>query len=215
MSGRSAAALHGFDGFPRAGIEISAPRGTRRRSRRAVVRHRFDVPTTSIAGIRVTTIEQTVLDLAGCVPPLRVEAAIDDLLVGRRMTLDAMRDAWVRASRGRLPGARLVGSLLDERALYRVLGDPRMPAYERQAHLPWWPGTARCCDALVGSWRRLVEADGRRWHTRCADFERDRERDHLAQMHGYEVTRFSYRQLIQHPEYAINVLLAIGERAAA
>ncbi|MGZ4692033.1 MAG: DUF559 domain-containing protein, partial [Acidimicrobiales bacterium] len=68
---------------------------------------------------------------------------------------------------------------------------------------------------LIPSWRRIVEADSRLWHTREADFERDRARDHLAQMHGYEVTRFTYHQLVADPDYAVRVLLAIARHQAA
>jgi very-short-patch-repair endonuclease len=61
----------------------------------------------------------------------------------------------------------------------------------------------------------LTEVDGRRWHTRRSDFERDRERDQRAQMHGFEVTRFSYRQLTHRPDHAREVLAAIGRESAA
>jgi hypothetical protein len=229
LSGRSAAALHGFDGFPRAAIELSAPRGSRRASRLAVVRHRLEVPTTSVRGIRVTTIEQTLVDLAGLVAPVRLEAAVDDLLVSQRLCLESMDQAARAAARGRVAGSQLLGALIEERmpdayvpptsvlerALYGVLDHPELPRYDRQPVLPWWTGARHCSDALIALWGRLIEADGRRWHTRWADFERDRERDHRAQMHGFEVTRFSYIQLVHCPAYVLEVLLAIGERAVA
>ncbi len=100
-----------------------------------------------------------------------------------------------------------------EQALYQLLDDPRVPEVVRQAHLPWWPEAGSRVDALIPAWRRIVEADGRRWHTRRKDFERDRWRDHQAQRHGYEVTRFTYSQLEHTPEYALGVLLDIGRLA--
>ncbi|MGZ4707677.1 MAG: DUF559 domain-containing protein [Acidimicrobiales bacterium] len=102
-----------------------------------------------------------------------------------------------------------------ERALKAVLDDPRLPPHDSQAALPWWPSAPQRVDELIPSWRRIVEADSRLWHTREADFERDRARDHLAQMHGYEVTRFTYHQLVADPDYAVRVLLAIARHQAA
>lgn len=54
-------------------------------------------------------------------------------------------------------------------------------------------------DAYIPRWRLTIEADGRRWHTRKADFERDRRRDNAAAAHGLVVldspTRCSFRSL--------------------
>jgi very-short-patch-repair endonuclease len=212
LSGRSAAALHGFTGFAKGAIELTAPRGARRSSRLAMVRHRDGVPTTVVSGIRVTTVEQTIIDLAGS-SPVRLAAAIDDLLVGRRMQVHDLERAARRARLARLPGSKLLGLLAAERsptawvpptnvlerALYAVLDDPVLPAYRRQVPFEWDFGRPNTVDAVIDDWRRVVEADGRRWHARWADFERDRERDHRAQKSGYEVTRFTYDQLVRTP----------------
>src|SRR4051812_11515184 len=109
VSGRSAAALHGIPGFPKGAIEVTAPRGGRRESRVARVRHRVEVRTMVVAGIRATTIEQTILDLASVVHRSVLESALDDLLVGRRTTVDAIRALPVNK------GSALVAELLVER----------------------------------------------------------------------------------------------------
>jgi very-short-patch-repair endonuclease len=66
-------------------------------------------------------------------------------------------------------------------------------------------------------WRLIVEADGRCWHTRIDDFERDRWRDNVATTHGYDVLRFTYRQLTAGREEALALLqrYASGRRTAA
>ena len=99
--------------------------------------------------------------------------------------------------------------------LTAILDDPRLPPHVAQAPVPWRSSMPERCDELIPDWRRIVEGDGRLWHTREADFERDRARDHEAQRHGYEVTRFTYHQLVDDPDYAIGVLLDIGARRSA
>ena len=98
----------------------------------------------------------------------------------RRILGDRSSDAYVP------PTTKLEG------ALYRVLDQRRLPPYERQPALPWRPNVAQRADSLVPSWRLFVEADGRAWHSRVADFERDRRRDRDALAHGYEVARYTY-----------------------
>jgi very-short-patch-repair endonuclease len=50
-------------------------------------------------------------------------------------------------------------------------------------------------DALIPDWRLVLEADGRRYHQRIEDFERDRWRDAEAAVHGLHVMRFTHRRL--------------------
>jgi len=69
------------------------------------------------------------------------------------------------------------------------------------------PGTV---DAYIGRWRLIIEADGRRWHTRKSDFERDRIRDNLATSHGIAVLRFTYRMLVGAPEQCVGTILETG-----
>ncbi len=122
----------------------------------------------------IATVEQTLCDSAG-----RLGARLDDVVV-----------AAVEA-----------GSVTPESVIARAMG--LLPAPPR--------GLARLMtlaeerlDVLVPSWRLIVEADGRRWHTRRADFENDRRRDHIALANGHRTVRFTYDQLVH------DVLLAAG-----
>jgi very-short-patch-repair endonuclease len=58
----------------------------------------------------------------------------------------------------------------------------------------------------------IVEADGRRWHTRQADFERDRRRDNAALALGLVVVRFTYKMLVTEPDYCLRILLDAGRK---
>ena len=189
---------------------------------------RGSVPTTTIDHIEVVRLPRVLLDLAGELPLPRWSAVVDDAVVNRRVSLDDLRREYEELAPTRCRGIGTVRWLLDdradgqvpaandlERALRRVLDDQRLPDASHQSAFPWWPEAPFRVDAFLPAIRRIVEADGRRWHTREADFERDRARDHLAQRHGYEVTRFTYRQLVDAPDYALGVLIDIAGRAGA
>jgi very-short-patch-repair endonuclease len=226
ISHRAAAHLHGIAGHPAGPIDVvtsaRAP-GTRL----AAVHHLDEVPIVRRSGIDVVTVALTVVQLASVESPRRLQRSVDEVLVSGAATLDELRTELDLRAPARLRGSGALRRILDEcgegyvppeseleHRLALVLSDPRLPPSVFQARLPWWPHAPFRVDALIPSWRRIVEADGRRWHTRRADFERDRARDHLAQRHGYEVTRFAHPQLAQ-PGYAIELLLAIGGRQAA
>ena len=226
ISHRAAAALHAFVGFRPARIEVTTTAKVSGRSSLAVVHRRRTAPAITVDRIATTTIARTIVDVAGQVSAPQLASTFDDLVVSRRVRIDDVRAEYERLASERCRGVAAVRRLLErrvdgevppanelERVLRRVLDDPRLPPSEHQAALPWWPTAPQRVDAVIPALRRIVEADGRRWHTREADFERDRARDHLAQRHGYEVTRFTYRQLVEAPEYARDVLLDIAGRA--
>jgi very-short-patch-repair endonuclease len=228
VSHRGAAVLHQIPGFRPGAIDLTAPTDATSRSPFAVVHRRALIAATTVDGIATTTLARTVVDLAACVPSSTLGAVFDDLVVRRLLTVDDLRRERDVLAPTHCRGIGAVGSLLDdrvdgevpaanelERVLRGVLADPRLPSVQHQAAFPWWPDAPNRVDAFLPAWRRIVEADGRRWHTREADFDRDRARDHLAQRNGYEVTRFTYRQLVEAPGYAFGVLLDIGSCAAA
>jgi hypothetical protein len=104
-------------------------------------------------------------------------------------------------SAGRLGSARLESVL--EAALFRILDDPRIPCWEAQAAPGWWPDADERVDVLIPPWRLIIEADGRRRHTRRADFENDRPRDHIALVHDHRTLRFTHQQLCHEPDYVL------------
>jgi very-short-patch-repair endonuclease len=227
VSHRSAAVLHGLSGLRPGRIDLTVSTTGSARSPLAAVHRRCSFTTTSVEGITTTSRPRVIVDLAAQLTPNAFEAVFDDAVVRRLVTVDDIRnecDALAgsrvrgigmvrRTLRERVDGAMPAASEL-ERSLNRVLAHPRLPPSVTQSAFPWWPDEPYRVDAFIPAWRRIVEADGRRWHTREADFERDRWRDHLAQRHGYEVTRFTYRQLVVSPTYVLDVLLDIGRRAA-
>jgi very-short-patch-repair endonuclease len=227
VSHRAAAHLHGIEGHPAGAIDLVVDRRPPA-SALAQVHRCESFRFTRRSGLRVTSVPLTVVHLASVEARARLSRTVDEVLASGLVRLDEL---LVEAERRAAGHPRGIGSLLEildacgdgyvpptselERRLWEVLDDPRLPASERQVPFPWSSAGRERVDAVLPSWRRIIEADGRRWHTRRADFERDRARDHRAQRHGYEVTRFTYRQLVDSPAYAVDLLLAIGDRRAA
>ena len=88
-------------------------------------------------------------------------------------------------------------------------GDPALPTYTRQMPMHYHHLNATV-DAFIPVWRLIVEGDGRRWHTRRADYDRDRLRDNEATAHGYAVLRFTYEMLRYKAAECRDTLLRSG-----
>jgi len=222
VSGLGAAVLHSLPTMRVGRLEVTTNRhgGWTPLAR---VRHRHPVPTTVVDHIRVTTIAQTIADIAPLVSSSSLADAVDTALRGSA-SFGELVDAWETARSRRQRGARklhdalrhhdpggAVASSVLEARLYRVLDDPRLPPFVRQASAPWAPDGRERVDAAFPSVRWIVEGDGRAWHTRVGDFERDRARDHLAQAAGWSITRFTLAQ-IDTPDYVVDTLLAAFAR---
>lgn len=219
VSGTSAAVLHRLPGFRLGRIEISAPR-TAGWSPLARTRHRVPLPTTWIDGIRVTTVAQTLCDVACSVPTETLAEAVDAALLAGTTTWDRLDEAHRLAHQRRSPTAAsfltcllardpaqpVPASVLETR-LAAELADPRLPPHVRQMPAPWDPTGDERIDVGFPDDRWIVEADGRSWHARVADFERDRSRDHRALAVGWGTIRFTGEQ-IDATGYVVRTLLA-------
>jgi very-short-patch-repair endonuclease len=204
------AALQELTSFRPGRVELAVPPTTRTRSSRAVI-HRFaGIETTTVKGIRVTTIAQTLFDIVPVVSGLRVERALDDCLLGGRLRLDELEERLAFYAGSRRPGLAVMDALIAERraegwqppeselevALFTVLDRlPSRPRIVRQAALPWRSPQPGRVDAFLPDHRLILEADGRRWHARVADFDRDRWRDNEAVAHGLRVQRLTWLHL--------------------
>ncbi|MCC5953890.1 MAG: type IV toxin-antitoxin system AbiEi family antitoxin domain-containing protein [Acidimicrobiia bacterium] len=211
-SHRCAAVLHEFDGFSAGRPELTVPTGRSSRSDLARIHRTSAAPaTTRVDGIPCTTLAQTLVDVAPLVALRRLERLLDDALASRRVSFDDVvgRLAWARprkwgslAALGPLLEVRATDAWVPpqselERRLARALDGAGMPPWTPQVPAPW-EGTEehpQLVDAFIPTWSIVVEGDGRRWHTRVEDFERDRARDHGALSFGLLVVRFTWEQL--------------------
>ena len=224
VAGHSAAHLHEYAGFgtARPVIMVHADGNARSPLARVIRTERFtSVSTVRKRGFTVTDEADTIMTLAPAMPFDRLEAIVDEVLARKTMRIEQL-GAVVAAN----SGARGVGKLRPivegrvsdayqpptselERLLYRLLDDPQVPRYTRQ--LPFvFLNVDATVDAYIPVWRLIVEGDGRRWHTRKADHDRDRLRDNEATAHGYAVLRFTYEMLRDRRHECLETLLRTG-----
>jgi very-short-patch-repair endonuclease len=190
-------------------------------------RHFDRVGTEEVAGFPCTNVAETILTLSMRLPPSLIERYLDDRLAGRALKIQDFHPILERLEFARQPGLRplrrIISSRADdayqppatelERLLYRLLANPAIPPSERQVPFAY-PSATATVDAYISRWRLIVEADGRRWHTREQDFQRDRERDHAALAAGLVVVRFTWKMLRYQPEDCLRILLDVGKARA-
>ena len=226
VAGRSAGFLHEFPGFHRTRPEILVPfRGNARSPLARVIRSRqFErVATTAIEGHTATTIAETILTLSFRESEAVLERLIDDQLATGKLQIPDFDPIFERLADARLRGLpalrRVVGARDSkayqppttelERLLYELLDDELLPMYTRQLPINF-PQLDATVDAFIPRWNMIVEGDGRRWHTRKKDFEKDRQRDNAAAAAGYLVVRFSYSMLRDDPGGCLRTLVDAG-----
>jgi predicted transcriptional regulator of viral defense system len=206
----SAAELHGFPGVWDAPPTVIAPVGSfdRRPGLRILRRHDlFADHTTRVDGIPVTTVSRTVLDLAARLHWYDLAQLVDQLVAGRRLSIERLqRDFLQLARKGRngtvamrtvleprVADLNMESSKLEERFV-EFLQRHGFPEPAREFRPPWAGASVQRVDfAYVRE--RVIELDGRRWHDGSTAFETDRRRDRLALSHGWVTLRVTWRQL--------------------
>jgi hypothetical protein len=213
VSGRSAAALHRFPGFiPRGVPQITIPCDSSTGPAVAGVTRSIYFSALSVVevgGIPATSPAETVFGVMNVAGVDRLERIVDAVLVADSTAVTELLDILDRVEKDRLRGIRKLRPILQERLtddhvpneselehrLDLVLNHPAVPVAVRQHPLPWAPHTRHRVDRFIPAWGMIVEADGRAWHARAEDFERDRERDNLAAASGIAILRFTARML--------------------
>lgn len=226
VSGSSGAALHRLSGFAPCRVELTVRPPASTRNPLATIRRRtLPYRSTRVQRIPVGTIDQIIADL--CAMPVgvsKIVAATDDALLERRVHISRLEDQLVVFSTARAPGAARLRSIVTERSAgepvpqselerlaCKLVSQPGVPSVLRQFKVPWRvDGHSAYVDFLIKRWGVIIEVDGRRWHTRVADFERDRKRDRAAMARGLVVVRFTWSDLTFGFQDALGELLAIG-----
>jgi len=221
IAGRSAAALHELPGFRPGPIELWTPINTACRHAIAIVHRYAGAKLTIVDGIRVTTIPQTLFDTAMVIDPWRLERAMDDAIQSKKTSVHDLDERLTFYAESRRPGLPKIRPLIQKRtedgwvpaeseleALLFVVLDklPGRPRVTRQAPLPWRSSRPGRVDALLPEHRLIIEADGRRWHTRVKDFDRDQWRNNEAVAYGYGVLRFTWVHLNDFPSDVLDVI---------
>jgi hypothetical protein len=222
VTSRDAAAyLHGVDGAKSCPTEVTVPRGAHqpRPFRVREVRWLPASDTTVVAKVPCTTLARTLVELPEVWPERRVSDAWDWAIDSHRVSVARLGDtALPLAGRGH-PSTALLRQLLErrddgepppeselERVLYELIEQGGYGSFTRLLPLHELCALKGRVDGYLPQVRVVVEADGRRWHTRVLDFERDHARDNELQANGVFVARFSYRLLMENRDEALRVL---------
>lgn len=224
-SHRSAAVLHQLVGFRQGRPEITTRPGANVRGQLAIAHRGVDVRTTKIQGIPCVTLDHVFVDLAQVIPQRKLQVALARCADGNAAALEAVRDRFVAlAPRGgrNLSSLRSVldgfgaGEAIDESELERrarlLFTRTGVPPIVWQAPFPGRVPGAHRADGVIETWKIVLEGDGRAWHTRIDDFERDRRRDQGAAAAGYLTLRYTYNQITTEPDWCLTTLLAAGSR---
>lgn len=172
---------------------------------------------TALGALPVTTPARTLLDVAGLVSPRVLERLLEQAEI-LRLVDRAELATWLDRRRGARAAKRLGAALAAtaepgvtrsdlEAALLELLHRHRIPRPLVNHRLGPYE-----VDFLWPEARLVVETDGRRHHGTAAAFERDRARDARLAVAGYQVMRFTYRQVTREPHRTAEAVRAVLER---
>jgi very-short-patch-repair endonuclease len=196
-------------------VDVTVPTPGGRSRRRGIQVHRCPLPPVEITrlnGIPVTTVARTVLDLAGGAPERQIERALDEAAYLGRLHQDALEATLARYPNRK--GSRLLRHIAARHSAgatrTRSELEERFLELCRKRGLPPPAVNVRVEGFLVDFFwpnaRLVVETDGYGAHSRRSTFEADRARTVTLQAAGYQVLRFSYRQVFERADWVADHL---------
>jgi very-short-patch-repair endonuclease len=202
-------------------VDVSGPRLCRRPG---ISAHRVALAAdevTVVRGVPVTSAARTVLDLAGSAPLRGAEQVLAAALRRNRSVAGQLRTLMTR--RAFHPGSAVLRSLLpdasgpSEPLFLRSEAEEEFLSRVRRAKLP----RPEANFVLLGFevdfvWRNIclvAEIDGRAFHSTAAAIARDHDRDRALTAAGYQVLRFTWKQVKHEGDAVIAaVAAAVAER---
>lgn len=189
-------------------VHVSVRHGVRRPSISFAVVHqtRSELTRQFSGGLPCTTAARTVVDIACSLQRLNdVRALVADSIQRGLTTVVALEREMSRAPRHR--PAFLRQAVEEVTAGARSAGEAEFLQIIRRAGLPMpqlnapitVDGQRFRVDALWSDCKVVVEIDGRAWHVKAGQWERDLERQNLLHAAGYIVLRFPMRRLFEDP----------------
>ena len=220
VSHRSAAMLWGLVKASGDGVDVTVVR-RRCRSRAGLRVHRVDELSAADCGqqrgIPVTAPARTLIDYASTAGAEEAERVIaeafalklvtePEILAAAERAPGRAGVAQVRAILGQAGGPKRTRSG-GERAMLRLIRAARLPTPRTN-----YPVAGFSADFCWPEERLIVEVDGYDFHSHRAAFERDHRRDIVHRDAGYEVLRFTGRQLAEAPIYVATVIARALDR---
>jgi very-short-patch-repair endonuclease len=172
-------------------------------------------------GVPVASPARTILDLAGAATPRELEQALAAAERGHGTLRTDIRELVARCPR--LPGSgslRRILAALDATGIaplfLRSTAEEAALAMICQARLPEPEANTRLAELEVDfAWcalRLVLEVDGFESPASAEAFHRDHERDRTLVSHGYQVLRFTWRQLTEDTYATLAALAATVAR---
>lgn len=216
-SHRSAAALHGIDGYRIAPVEVVVAAGRVKRIPGARLHHssQMDLARPMVRdGIPVTGLARTVLDVAGVVGRDRLDRTIDSLLLERRLRSSDLWEALLSHARPGRNGTAALRAALEARLsegpvplsdwsrkvadLLARAGLPR-PVYEHRVVDGRGKLVAQV-DLAYPVHRLAIELDSVRWHFNLKSFRDDPRRRNRLSVVGWTVLTFTWEDYTRRPQ---------------
>ena len=227
LSHRSAAQLWSL--LPGSTIAPELTRSSYLRPRPAIKAHQSLLPSdelTQLDGIPVTSLSRTLLDLASVGTRRQVEKAFNEAEV-RGLTDKLSVPDLLERYPGRRGSAMLRAILAEgeqargitreelEERFVAILAGTDLPPPRRNDQVAA-RGRFFEVDCLWAEQRLVVELDGRAAHGTDPAFERDRQKDRILLVEGWNVTRITWRQLREEaPRVVADLRSLLRERSRA
>ncbi|MGZ5378773.1 MAG: DUF559 domain-containing protein [Mycobacterium sp.] len=203
--GLTAAWWHGLIREAPYEVDVTVPRSKSGRASGLATVRRRDLATVDVAlrrNLRITAIPLTVLEAVA----VDRSRAIMDSALQRGIRLEQLQSAQARNARRH--GAGVAGRYLREasdgahseaeRLLVRLL---------RTAKISGWKANYPVCgyvvDVAFPKQKMAIEVDGWAFHSDQKTFQRDRNRQNAIALSGWQVLRFTWLDLTEHPQRVI------------
>lgn len=174
---------------------------------------------TTIDHLPITTVARTIVDLAAVLSAAHLGRVVEGCLVEEKVDWGSLADTFAKLARRGKPGVHHLRAVLArlepgieasesvlESGLLGLLRAAGLPPPVQQLPLPWRTRGIGRVDFAYRDQRLIIEADGRRWHTRAEAFEADRRRDNLAMLAGWRVLRFTWKDLEERPDAVVTMV---------
>lgn len=211
LSHREAAALHGLRPSNRSRVDVTTPRRIRRPPVGIEAHHSTALDAgeiVTVAAIPVTTVERTLVDLAGVVPKDHLAKALREAEHLRTIDMAELRDAMQRTRTRKGPGHAKLKAVLDEHRrrgtqLSRSVLEDRFLALCDEHGLPRprinFHVEGGEVDACWPAHMLAVELDGWERHKDRHAFQRDRAKGNVLTEAGWRLLRFTHDDVVRRP----------------
>jgi very-short-patch-repair endonuclease len=218
VSHQTAARLHGVAvAGPR--LVVSVPHRRTHLFPEVVVHQLTDirqVDVIMVGSLPATTPSRTAMDLAAVLSLTQLGRAVDRFAARGLASFEQMSQVLDELGRKGKPGVVRLRRALEPRLgsttspesdlesrLLEVIRMSGLPEPDMQHRPPWLKHVNGRVDLAYPDAKVVIEGDSREWHGDEYTFQADRERDNLAQLAGWRILRFTWKDITRRPEYLV------------